>query len=65
MYKTTYLYVDQFGNRFYARTLSDLRAQIPGGISKMYIDRDGGSWHIGYIIGQHWLTKYAPVENPA
>jgi len=60
------LYVDQWGNKFYARTVKELREQVPGRCSKMYIDRkDGSTLHIGYVIGPHWLTMYQRVERAA
>lgn len=63
------LYVDQYGNRFYASTVAELRSQIGMGgsrVSKMYRDKpDGSVTHTGYVIGQHWLTAYAPVELAA
>jgi len=56
------LYLDQYGNRWFARTVAELRAQIGGGrVSKMYIDAKGGeTHHVGYVVGQHWCTAYAP-----
>lgn len=60
------LYIDQYGNKFWARTLKELRAQIPGRCSKMYVDKkDGSTVHTGYVIGQHWLTAFVPWEQPA
>ena len=62
------LYVDQYGNRFYAATLKELRAKIAMGgsrVSKMYRDTKRGTVHCGYVIAGHWLTMYAPVELPA
>lgn len=59
------LFLDQHGNRFYSRTLRELRAQIPGRISKMYRDTRNGTLHVGYVIGRHWLTAFQPVELPA
>jgi hypothetical protein len=63
------LYVDQYGNRFYAATAKALREQIGMGssrIAKMYCDkRDGSTVHTGYVIGQHWLTAYTPFELAA
>lgn len=60
------LYLDQYGTRFYASTVKELRAQIGMGgskVSKMYRDKkDGSIVHVGYVIGQHWLKAYAPVE---
>ena len=62
------LYLDQFGNHFYARTVRELRAQIAGGRSrvfKMYADgKDGLPLHVGYVIGGHWLSMFEPVELP-
>ena len=50
-----FLYMDQFGNHFYARTVRELRAQIGGGgsrVFKMYADgNDGLPLHVGYVIG--------------
>lgn len=63
------LYIDQYGSMFWARTVAELRKQIGMGgsrVSKMYVDKkDGRTVHIGYVIGEHWLTAYAPVELPA
>lgn len=63
-----FLYLDQFGNHFYARTVKELRAQIEGGgsrVSKMYVDgKDGLPLHVGYVIGRHWLSMFEPVEIP-
>lgn len=60
------LYIDQWGNKFWARTVKELRGQIAMGSStvrKQYIDkRDGTTVHNGYVIGGHWLTAYKPVE---
>lgn len=66
--KTT-LYLDQHGNRFWANTVRQLRKQIGMGgsaVRKMYRDKkDGTSVHIGYVIGQHWLTAFQQVEIKA
>lgn len=63
------LFIDQWGNRFWAKTVKALRAQIAGGgsrVGKMYRDKkDGRVVHVGYVIGEHWLTAYQPVEIPA
>lgn len=60
------LYLDQYGNQFVAETVKELRQQVRGRCSKMYIDRkDGSALHIGYVIGDHWLTMYRRVEVPA
>ena len=62
------LFIDQYGNKFFASSIRNLRSQIGNGgsrVSKMYIDTDDGTYHIGYVIGDHWLTMYAPVTFKA
>ena len=59
------LYISQYGDKFYAKTLKELRQQIPGRCSKMYVDRNGKTLDIGYVIGQLWLTAYQPIEKEA
>lgn len=59
-----HLFIDQFGNRFFAKTRKHLSTQIRGKVSIMYMDKaDGRTVRIGYVIGNHWLTEYAPVER--
>jgi hypothetical protein len=60
----TMLYLDQWGNRFWAHSVRTLRERVGGGaVSKMYRDKaDGSTVHVGYVVGQHWLTAYQPVE---
>lgn len=62
--KTT-LFIDQYGNRFFSRTVRELRSQVPGRLAKMYRDTERGTVHVGYVIGRHWLTAFQPVELPA
>ena len=66
MTKPPILYIDQYGNRFWARTVKELRQAVGGGrVSKMYRDKkDGRSVHCGYVIGEHWLSGYTPLEKP-
>lgn len=60
------LYVDQYGNKYFARTIKELRKQVGGHVSKMYRDKkDGSTVHVGYVVGKLWLTAYAPIERPA
>lgn len=65
--KTATLYIDQYGNKFTARTVRELRSQIGGGgsrVTRMYVDgNDGGVYHVGYVVGQHWLTAYVPMRE--
>ena len=60
------MFVDQWGNRWTACTLRELHKQIGGGfISKMYEDDSNGkTYHVGYIIRNHWCRAYAPVRIP-
>jgi hypothetical protein len=63
------LFLDQYGNRFFASTLKELRSQIGMGgsrVSKMYRDlADGRAVHVGYVVGRHWLEAFQPVAIPA
>ncbi len=62
------LYIDQYGNKFGAKSVRELRRKIANGgsrVSKMFIDKKDGVVQTGYVIGQHWLTMYQPVEIPA
>ena len=61
------LYIDQYGNKFFAKTVKELRSMIGGGgsrVSKMYRDKPNGKViHVGYVIGNHWLSAYVPFER--
>lgn len=59
------LYIDQYGNRYVAATVADLKRQVgPGRVSRVYVDgRDGHTYHVGYRIGSTWLTAYNMVRN--
>lgn len=61
------LYVDQWGNRFSASTVRELRAKVGGGrVSRMFQDKkDGSTVQTGYVVGRHWLTAFVPLELPA
>ena len=63
----TLLYRDQYGNCFVASTVRELREKVGGGrVSRMYQDKKGGSVvHTGYVVGQHWLSAFAPFEQAA
>ena len=63
------LYLDQFGNYFYAGTVRELRRKVGSSgsrIAKMYVRNgaDGEPRHIGYVIAGHWLRVFAPIELP-
>jgi hypothetical protein len=32
-------------------------------VTVMLAEKDGRSVHIGYVVGQHWLTAYQRVEE--
>lgn len=60
------LYLDQYGNRWHARTVRELQRQIGGRVSKMFVDKaDGSTVHVGYVVGAHWCSMFAPLELPA
>ena len=60
------MFQDQYGNTFHARTVAELREEVGGGhVQRMFRDKASGPpVHVGYVIGRHWLTEYAPVERP-
>ena len=60
--KPVKLFISQYGDKFYAKTVKELREQIPGRCSKMYIDRGDEMYHVGYVIGNLWLSMYIPYE---
>jgi hypothetical protein len=61
------LYIDQWGSKYWAKTVKELRRAVGMGgsrVAKMYRDKkDGRVVHVGYVVGEHWLTAYRPVEN--
>jgi hypothetical protein len=62
------LWVDQYGQHVWARTVKELRAKSGGGrISKMYVDAKDGSAsrHVGYVVGGRWFTGFIPMQRPA
>jgi len=62
-----YMAINQYGNTFHGlkNPRKDLMEKI--GVkhaSKMYVDDlTGKTFHIGYIIGGHWLTVYEVVPT--
>ena len=65
--KPNHLFLDQFGEPIWARTVKELRAKAGGGrVSKMYVDKkDGRTVRCGYVDGRRWFSRFAPVELPA
>ena len=58
------LFIDQDGNKFWAKNVKDLKRQVRGSCVRMMRDRkDGTTIHVGYVIGQQWLVEFAPVEK--
>lgn len=60
------LFIDQYGQHFYAGSLKELREKAGGGrLSKMYVDKkDGRPVHVGYVVGPRWFSAFRPVEIP-
>ena len=62
------LYIDQNGLKFFAHTVRQLERDIRAydgkcaRAAKMYRDKQDRAYHIGYVIGVHWLLMYQPVE---
>ena len=60
--KQVTFYVSQYGDKFYAYTLKQLRTQLSGRCQRMMQDGPNGEiHHVGYVIGPLWLTAYAPL----
>lgn len=60
------LYIDQYGSTYYASSVKELRSKIGMGgskVHKMYQDIATDRYHIGYVIGSHWLRKYEVVAT--
>ena len=64
MKKQWRLYIDQYGDRIGAKTVSELKEKAgPGRVFKIYHDKkDGRVVHSGYGVGHRWFTMYEPVE---
>ncbi len=56
-----YMGHDQYGNHYSIKKhpRKELMDQLYcKHASKMYVDRDDGYYHIGYVIAGHWITVY-------
>ncbi len=64
---TQTLFIDQYGQPVWAKTLAELREKAGGGrASKQYGDKkDGRTVHNGYVVGARWFTAFAPIEVEA
>lgn len=60
------LCIDQYGNKVYARTAKELkqRSDVPGKLFKIYVDRKGKTYHVGYGIGKHWFSVFGELSIP-
>jgi len=59
------LFVDQYGNKFYAKNPKHLKEQygIKGKIERIFNDGvDGKTYWTGYKIGQHWFDLFTPLR---
>jgi hypothetical protein len=63
--RPTMLWIDQYNNKYWAKTKEELREKVGGGrVAKMYVDlKTGESVHVGYVIGEQWLTGYVPMRE--
>lgn len=60
------LYVDQYGDKLWARTVKELREKCGGGrVFKIYCDMkpDGKSYHVGYGVGPRWFNAFQPLKR--
>lgn len=59
-----HLWIDQYGQPVWARTVKELREKCGGGrVFKIYADKkDGRTVLTGYGIGRRWFNRFAPVE---
>lgn len=65
--KPVHLWIDQYGQHIYARTVKELRINAGGGrVSPMFRDlKAGGAIRVGYVVGPRWFSRYAPVTSKA
>lgn len=64
---TLMLWIDQYGEPIWARTVKELREKAGGGrVSEMYCDtKDGRTVCRGYVVGRRWFSGYHPMEVEA
>lgn len=60
----TRLFIDQYGQKVWARSVRDLREQVGGRVYRMYRDTPSGTMHVGYVVGSRWFSEFAPVVRP-
>jgi hypothetical protein len=62
------LYLDQWGGKWWAKSVRELHRQIGGARpSKMYRDDPltKKTYHTGYVVGRHWCNAFIPYEQEA
>lgn len=63
--KLTKLYIDQYGNKYIASTIKELKEKVGGTkATPMYQDKlDGRTVKTGVIINGQWLQAFIPYEQ--
>lgn len=62
------MFIDQYGYKYFVHNRQELIKEVcpytnSPKVSKMYQDKkDGRTMWTGYIISDHWLTAYLPLE---
>lgn len=62
------LYMDQYGSKYHCHYIYELKTKhyLSGKMSKMYVDgKDGKRYHVGYVVGNIWLSAYQPFRELA
>jgi hypothetical protein len=60
------LYIDQYGQPIWARTVRELRSKCGGGrVFKIYCDRSNPprTVQVGVGVGSRWFNRYIPWEG--
>lgn len=66
--KELLMYCDQYGYKYYAKTLKELKQAVcpytsHPRVAIMYKDKkDGSVVRCGYVVSHHWLTAFKPYE---
>ena len=60
-----YVGINQHGQviGYFTHPRKELKELLPGRIHKMYVDQDGKSYHVGYVVGHEWITIYKPHQK--
>ena len=58
------IFIDQFDRIHRVYTIKELKDRVGRTKAyKMYRDTKSGTKHIGYVVGDYWLTEYQTVEK--